>query len=240
MMVDWMVRAGLVESKKKGAKRVIPAIHCNEMAMMFFDQLQSVGIGSDPEGTILKLWKGENEYDKACNIFGQYLPTSKDKLDRVAILFIIAEMRLASCNTEEFKDETKKTAALDAAIRTFKQIIDDDPFYAPWAEMGITQCLAFSGKKTEAFAALDKIAATWPTFKKVAGEAKEYIKHPETARLSSSFEPSEPIPVNNGAPLPSISKTYNISMSVVGGVLVLILLGVRLRSWRKARSTRKN
>jgi hypothetical protein len=239
-MIDWAVKAGLVESKNVSANRIVPAIHYAEMRMVVSDELKHVSIGSDHEGEIIKHWKGENNKDKACNMFEKYLEQAKDKLDCTNLLFAIAHLRMGLCDTEEFKDEPRKTLTLEASIKTFKQIVDEDPFYAPWAEIGIVQCLVRLGKKTEAFAALDNILAKWPTYERVVRETKEYIEHPDTARLTPSFEPSGPIPVKNDAPLPPISKPYNISMSVTGGVLVLILLSVRLRSWRKARSTRQN
>ena len=107
------------------------------------------------------------------------------------------------------------------------------------------------GKKTEAFTSLDKIAGTWPTYAKLVEETKNLIEHPQMPTQSVPPDPGAvspnvvppskpPVEMPIAPSTPEGRGNYSVPLLVVGGVLVLILLGVRLRSWRKAKSTRQN
>jgi len=237
MMVDWLAKAGLIGDNNPGAPRIAPAVGEFEMGMFIYGYLDSLGITLDGSQEVVRHWAGDNVNGKVGSILSVYLKEAKSKLDRVILLMALA--KAAFCEADESNATARQTTTLETSIKIYQQVLAEDPFFAPWAQLGITDCLARMGKKAEAFHALDEIAAAWPTYASIVGQTKDFVEHPETAQLPPSLTPSQRTPVR--APVPQLvaMNTYTLLLAGAGVVLALVLLGLRLWSWRKAISTKQ-
>jgi tetratricopeptide (TPR) repeat protein len=179
LFVDWLTTSGVVENPNPGSSRVAPPVDDIAVAAFLWDQVSGLGIEVGGKGNAVKCWKGKNEFEKACNILDLHLQRAKNRFIRVVLLLSLAENRKLLPETDEYKTEPLKSGALADAINAYKQAMAEDPFFAPWAQLGIAECLARMGKKNDAVKELDNIASTWPTYAAVVAETKTAIDKPE-------------------------------------------------------------